>query len=484
MFKELRKNHWSYLIEYLIKEIRQSYFLIFIAIMSWNDGGWMYIIIGIAVAFSIISSLANWISIRFCVEENSLVYNKGIIKKIKIQIPFDKITTIDIRVSIVDRICNTCSAKIDTGASKLKEAEIKLKIKKDEAENLKEIILKNKKSINKEEIKIDNEDIIKRIITGKELLVYAVTKGKLLGTLGAFFIAIQFSQEIEEFFNVSIVDSVDTYVNKNYILGQSITSLLLWGFMLLVIIYILITIIFMVYENIRLYKYTITSDGRNISINYGILNKKEYILPIKKIHALRYKQGILQQILGLFTIEAVTIGYGDENNEKAIIYPIANKKFIEEVINKLIPQFVFNEEVKVPPKRAISLFIIKTTLILLVILIPVAIFISKLSILIEIIIVVFILVVNIILGYINYRNTSLGIGKNTILATSGSLVKSSIIIRQSSVQSIIIKESPFKKRKRVCNFIINIYTNKFGENVEVLNMSTDLKEELYNNIVM
>ncbi|MBB6716439.1 PH domain-containing protein [Clostridium gasigenes] len=484
MFKELRKNHWIYIIENIIKLFREAYFLIILAFVNWRNEWWIYPGLGGGIVLVIIISIVNWNLVKFQVEGNSLIYNKGIIEKKKMKIPFDKITTIDIGISIFDRIFNTCSAKIDTGASKIKKSEIKLKIKMDEAKELKNIILKNNKAVDEEDIEIDNKDIIKKVITGKELLIYAITKGKLIGALGALFIVMQFMKQVEDGLSLPITEAIDSYVNMDGILGQSTATLILGGFGLLVVIYILITVIFILYENIRLYNYTIISDGINISISYGLLNKKEYALPIKKIHALRYKQGILQQILGIFTIEAITIGYGDEKNEKALIYPIANKKFIEEVINSLIPQLAFNGDVSKPPKKAIPLFITKTTLILAAIFVPIAIFISKMPIMLEIIVVLFILVGNIIFEYINYRNTSLGIGKETILATSGSLVKASIIIKQSSIQSITMRESPFKRKINVCNFVIDIYTNKFGEAVQVLNMDKNLKEDLYNNIIM
>ena len=199
---------------------------------------------------------------------------------------------------------------------------------------------------------------------------------------------------------------------------------------------------------------------------------------------MRYKQGLIQQKLGIFNLEAVTIGYGDEENEKAILYPIANKKLLEDIINKNLPSFKAKLEINKPPSRALSRFIIKEIIQISVIIALTFLVNRNMYINLRLIISLLLILISIAIGYLNYRNTSVGVDEKILLCSSGALKKITTIIKQDSVQSVQVINGPFHRIKGILDIKIDIYTNKFSEIVIIKNMHKDIYNTISENLII
>jgi len=99
-------------------------------------------------------------------------------------------------------------------------------------------------------------------------------------------------------------------------------------------------------------------------------------------------------------------------------------------------------------------------------------------------VIVVISLINILLGYLNYKNTSLGITEKTIIATRGNLTRVTTLIKQSSIQSIQKVQNPFQRKAKVCDFKVGIYSNFFGETVKVKHMSESIEKDLLDNLII
>ena len=133
----------------------------------------------------------------------------------------------------------------------------------------------------------------------------------------------------------------------------------------------------------------------------------------------------------------------------------------------------------------LSRFIIKRSVILILFLIVPLYFIIPNTILtIKIFIFSILFLYNALLGYLNYKNTSLGVNKELIIASSGSIEKVTSVIKQEYLQSVEIKENPFQRKKYVCNYRLDIYSNKFGDMVIIQNMNRDLLNNIDENLIL
>ncbi|ADL53012.1 PH domain-containing protein [Clostridium cellulovorans] len=484
MIDKPTRNHWIIIIQDLIKSIR-SLIVFIIAVVSVR--GKYTIPCGIIFVIGLVfMAIKRWYNTVYYAKDNILFYNTGVFEMSKQEIPFDKISTIDIGQSLLDRIFGICTVKIDSGSTANKDSEFKIKTSYEIAEKLRDTILNvQDENTNFEDIEEGKkENTIKRVITIKEIVKYAVTKGKLVWAMGAYFAVMNFADDIEKFTETSIIKNLTDSIDINNLFLENRIKLIAMILGMLIMVYVVVTIVSIIFEIIKMYNFTVKVQNKNFNISYGLLSKKEYSIPIEKIHALKYKQSIMQQLLGIYTLEAITIGYGDEKNEKAILYPIANDKFKEEFLSSILPEMIFSGEVRKPPKSSLKRFIFMRTLIFLVILIGLYFIIYAIPVEIKVGVIVVITLFSMLLGYLNYKNTSLGVTEKSIIASSGSLTKTTTLIKQSSIQSIEKIQNPFQRKAKVCDYKIDIYANVLAEVVKVRHMDESLNSELDKNLIM
>ncbi len=100
----------------------------------------------IIIAISLIStvlSIAAYYKFRYHIMDDEIIINKGIIKKVNLNVPFDRIQAINTNQNLIHRIFNVASIEIDTAGSKNSEIKIDA-ISIDKAKRLKEFILNQK----------------------------------------------------------------------------------------------------------------------------------------------------------------------------------------------------------------------------------------------------------------------------------------------------------------------------------------------------
>lgn len=470
------RNHWIAIGKEIVSSIYE-FFIIIILIATKLK--WIYLIpLGILL---LVFSIVKWRKTVFYIKDNMLFYEKGIFSKTREQIPFNKITTVDMEQGPISRILKLCTLKVDTGAALDIKAEVKITVKLEVAEEVKKEILKNKELDS--DINIEEKNYIEA--TFKDLMVYALTKNKLGWILGAYVI---FNQ-VKDFVSESIIDSLNNNAEKivttigNKIFNkQSVLFITFYILIIFLICYIIAATISIIKENIQYHNFKLYKNKNKLNLEYGLFTKKRYSFPIKKIQAIKLKQTAIQQLLGLYTLEAVIIGYGDNDDKKAIIYPIANEKLKNKIIEQFLPKFKFDGQIYKPRKRHLLKFITKRTLINLGISIFILYFIHKVSVIWKIGLVVILSLIQIILGYINYKNTLLGVSKENIIMSSGSITKITHLIKENTVQSISKVQNPFQRFSKVCTYKIDICTNLFGEVVTVKHLNENLINTLENNI--
>ncbi|MEW8956852.1 PH domain-containing protein [Clostridium sp.] len=491
MLKEKSRNHFLYIIEEIVKGLKAWLIFIFIGAAKW---GYIFGVVG--VLFLIIIPLISWCSIYFYLEDNTLVYISGILSKEKREIPFNKISTVDIQKTVIDRMFNICTVKIDTGIASINGSEFKIKLSHHMAMALKEIILEGRKyedNINKDE-SIDKEDVHQVLnkdiednkieASFKDILMYSLTKNKLIWSLSVFFIITEFLENIERIINISLLDKVLSFINIENISNKSIGIIVVQVIGLVLFFYLITIIISVIFDNIRFSEFKVIKKGNRLNISYGLINQKEYSIPLDKLHGIRLKQSLFQQIFNLYSIEVITIGYGDETGEIALLYPVANESIKNKIIRELIPHMEYKGEVFKPKRRVIARFIVKRFLVTLAIVTIFMNLLVRVDLTLRISIGFMVILISIIRGYANYRNTSIGVDSNVIIISEGSITKKTTIITQNSVQSISKAEGPLQRVRGICNYKINIYSNSFGEVVTVKNLDNNIMELLDNQLII
>ncbi|MFD3156046.1 PH domain-containing protein [Haloimpatiens sp. FM7330] len=465
----IERNHILKVVFQFIREIAKELIFIIIGYSFLNSkfGSKIAIILIIAgIIIDISICFLEWYKTFFYIKDGSIFYQSGILNIKKREIPFNNINTVDVSQSIIEKVFNLCKIKVDTGSVKSDESEILLLINSERAFELKDTLLVRQR--NEKESEQENKQQHKKyILSMKDLMIYALTSNSIFKGVGIIYALYHFSDDyISKIFKVDIGKSTENMV-KSKIYGNVIL-----GIVGLIIILIILSIILSIISSfIKYYNFNVCIDEDKLNINHGLFNKKNYSFDIKKIKGIHIKQSLLMQFFNIRTLEIESIGYGDEKGEKAILYPVCNEEFQNNLIKELLPEFLYDGSVNKVPKNAYLRFIFKK-IVFSLIAAAYCIYRFKYGYL-SFILMIFLIA----LGHMQFKNTSAGISDRLVYMSYNGFNKKQSIIKIKAVQSLSISYNYFQKLKGVCNYNINIFSNSFGNSIEVKNLSNDLMDD-------
>lgn len=538
-----KRNHILTLFEDFFQSLIKSIIpiiIVFAGRLGNKESGFLSggILVAIFMAILLINALTTilkWYKNVYYIDDNFIVQRSGILVIKRREIPFNKVQTINISQNIMQRIFSLASVKIDTGNSSYNASEVSIKIKKSDAESIREIILgarnKNEQSEMsvEERAEVDSDsttddttgsikesstesstesttesttksttkstiggstDSVTNIkassITNRKSETaskqYKVTNKELLAsglTSNAVFAGLAFLGSIYALLNdylASLLDdsleSLGRFIGDVDFSHMPLSRIILFIGSIIFVFIIFSFILSIVGTYIKYYGFTVKREVRNIVISYGLFERKNYVIPSAKIKALYIRQNFLRQLMGLYAINVESIGYGNEKGEEAILFPIAMVGRKMEIIAGLLPEYIFEEELMRVPKTALRRFIISSAMfpLLVCIVLTVSFGFGWLS---------FILLpVFILNGFLEYRNSAIGVNDRLLCMNNGAFTKSISLVAISDIQSATDRSNIMQRRRGLFNYIISIQSNVFGKTIEVRYLSADLKKML------
>jgi putative membrane protein len=392
-------------------------------------------------------SFINWYNTYYEIYDYEIRYTKGFLNKNTTVIPISKISTVDISQNVIYQFLDIAKLKLDSGAVNIGESEIKLVVSIEKANKIKNTLGKLEATNKKDEyIKLSTNEIVK----------YALTRNTTAIILGIIFTINTFLDDLLKLFKIekdfynevgARLFTIDN-INKKFIL--SICILIIAG-------YIITKLLAIFYYILKFSNFTICRDDKCINIKYGELSKKKYSLPINKINAVTLKQNLIRQALGLYSLEISTVGYGNEDKEEAILYPICTINKAKEIIEKLVPDYNIDLELKPVNNKGKKRFFVIPMVITSIIVINLSVIFKYgyISLIIELLVFA--------ICYFQYKNTSIGYCEEKIIATLGIFTKKIIIIKIDKVEDITISSSFFQRRDDLCTYVLNYYGKKITE---------------------
>ena len=272
------------------------------------------------------------------------------------------------------------------------------------------------------------------------------------------------NQELISFFKNVIEENV---ISRNTILAIFLSALFLFSILLLIILIFSVLAILSKY-----YKFTIYRNNNYLKVEYGLITRRSYSIPMESIHAVKIEQNIINQIFKFYTIKCCVVGYGNSIKEDELIFPLCNEKGYRDILKNLIPEFIFEGKVYRPEKKdlrrfftipiqvalysSIGFFLLTNEIWLLLISVPVV----------------------IIERTLLYKNTKIGFGKDLYYVSYKSLNRRQIFIKRSSMEEIRVTSNPLQIRKKLGNFKLRFYSQKKLDWIKLKNLKLEIYDEL------
>ncbi|MBK5241052.1 PH domain-containing protein [Clostridium sp.] len=472
---EIKHTHKFTIFSEIFREIKNGIIPIFVLLISADSeflrkyGGSYVAILGAAVFLLLVIGLSilKWNKNVYCIQDEGIYIKRGIFEVHERTVPFSQVHTADISSSLVQRLFNANKLDIDTAGGKAKESEISILLSKQEALRLKSIIFKENKNRVEGGIIVES-NTVEFSTSLKDLIVMASMSSNMLAGI---FIIIAFYFNIEDKVPDAFKRRAETFSN-NLIKDVSITSMIRFIVGLILVILFISWIASIIITVIKYYRFTVIREEDNIKLSYGLFNKKEVTIPVKRIQSIRIVEGIIKKSFGYFSLNVETIGYGKDKGESTMLCPIAKKKVLDKFFYDILPEMNITYDLVKSPRKALRGFMLFRILDDVIIMSIIAKFVPYGQFTFAI------LPIIVIWNYIRFIDNGLYYSDDFIVMRYRRSARETVIIQKECIQSIEKTQNIFQKRKAVAKYKVNIAGDILGKSYTVGYMNQNYLEDI------
>ncbi|MEM1120537.1 MAG: PH domain-containing protein [Bacteroidota bacterium] len=289
---------------------------------------------------SAVGSIIAYFKFYYYIKDDEFIIEKGLLSKTKINIPFDRIQTINFEQNIIHQIFNVVSLEIDSAGSNQKEISLQA-IKRSQAEAIRSFIMSEKAKIQQETVnekvatsyQKEQPDLLMQL-SPLDLLKIGISQNHLRGLGIIFGFGFWIWQSVEDFLpDYRAGENPMEYVEKELGMGAFISG---WTYFLvaLLIFSVLISLVMTVFQHFGL-KFYRTKIGFKVSS--GLFTKRESSANMHKIQLIRWEDSILKRIFGIFRLSLFQASSAAVNAKQAISVPGCYNNQINTVRNTYFP---------------------------------------------------------------------------------------------------------------------------------------------------
>ena len=319
----------------------------------------VYIVWGSIIVISIIvftMAILSYLRFYFRVENNELIIQKGVFKKTKLNIPFERIQTVNFEQNLILQAFKKFKVEVDTAGSAKKEFSFDA-LDKDVAEQLRKSILEHKKEVQVEQrIALSEENVLEeleldeRVVFEEEtilklniidLLKIGLTENHIKA--GAWlFAVIAYLISIANDAGIKVEEKIDTELFDNIDPGM---AMLIAAIPILIAILVIISVI---RTTLRYFYLKFNRMENGFKIFSGLINRKEYSAPDNKIQKIAWGDNPLRRLFGIFIVYLKQAKSTDTDRNKSITIPVNSIDQINKTVNHLYGEEMEKEQFTFP----------------------------------------------------------------------------------------------------------------------------------------
>ena len=303
---------------------RQLFPLLLIVLFggSSNDKGryLMYLGLGIAILGGIYSIVA-FFKYYFYLKGDKLIVQKGVFKKTLLEIPFDRIQSINFEQNLIHRVFNVVRLNMDTAGSAGNELQLSA-LDHDLATSISDHILKHRASrqsqTTESEHQADQEDyrtkeIIFNLSIG-QLLKVGVTENHLRSGAVIIFFFFWIFDSLKEV-GMDVEERMEEWMPT----AEALAASLIFMAVMAVLFMMAAFTISLIRTVLRYYDLKMYRQGRDgFVIVSGLLNRREQAAKDEKIQLVQWSQNLLQKWGGIYEMRMKQASSVEVNDSKAI----------------------------------------------------------------------------------------------------------------------------------------------------------------------
>ncbi len=275
---------------------------------------WLFIMIGFA-SLSILLALVRFLFYRFHINGDNLVINTGWLKKKTLSIPLQSIQAVHLEQNLWQQVFGVSKVSFDSVGSEKIEAQIDA-IKTSKAELLKQMLLTQDKLTLLEKQEDDQSKIYR--LSGSDLLKLSLSANHIEAFLILFAVSINLLDDLREAFDFDGWGLIGTFADgmQDHMI-LAITALILFVALLSVAFSIVRSVI-------KYYGFNLQTNNEKWNISFGLINRKQKIIPHRKIQLYSWHTNWLRRKLNFWMVDIKTIGQEETKEKHRLKIPLTS----------------------------------------------------------------------------------------------------------------------------------------------------------------
>jgi len=453
----------------LYKNWIKRLFPILIGVVFGTGKTWLVLLVlGLFILLVAIFGIIYFYKYTFHIADNELVINKGVFKRSKINIPFERIQSINFKQTILHQLLSVVELEIDTAGSAKTEFDLQA-ITTEKADALRQVILASKPehdNTHSDAPPIVPEQIKLFQLSFWELVKVGLTQNHFKSGLIPF--ALYFwLRDLLHSGGIELDDFASEYADPEriYNLGLLIIGILLFLYAFAAIIISLIMSIIR-YFDLSLYR---QEDG--FRVTYGLFTKRQITIKDTKIQIFKWSDNLLRKIPGIFNMQIKQAASASVKQKTSSIHLAGvPKEHITQFLDAYFQDKVYKTSEYIPisswwliRRIAIITFFVGLTIVA-ILNFPYhpAFFVIS-----------FVLFFLYVLSYLFFRKKRLGLNDEVIHIKSGHFGDRHEIIQTHKLQGIQLNQSPFQRRKGLASLVF--FTAAGNLNMPYIPLNSALK---------
>lgn len=374
---ERRSLHPVYILFGLLNTVKG--FIPFIIIVLLRGADWFVFhwawIAGAALlaAAILLYSFLDWKRFGFWLEEDRIIIRKGLLFRDEKTIYYGRIHSVNVEQPIVQRLLGVAQVKIETPGGNKKADGILPALSVAEAGNIQAVLRKHatakQSAVGKEQdeaiplhpageqagtqsaqtapsIKIQGKPIAGAVFADADeqdsyrgaafrldaaQLLQAAATSMNFGLVAAFMAGLySFADDFieallpEHFFESVVEDSASLMPGYVFVITIALIGIVFAWFLSLAL-YVL-----------KYSGFSVTRDGKQISVAYGLLEKKTFSFDPKKVQAVIVNEGLLRQAIGYAEVQLQVVS--SDKKEQLMLHPFVKRKEVPALLADFVPQ--------------------------------------------------------------------------------------------------------------------------------------------------
>ncbi len=402
----------------------------------------------------IIPAVISYFKYYYQLSDKELIINSGLLRKVKLDIPFERIQSVNFNQTFLHQMLNVTEVEIETAGSDSQETKIDA-LDLATANALRERILSLKAESTGEETADIEEGISslpkKNILSLniKELLKVGLVQNHLkpIGVVaGVVFTVYWYSYTLDDNIENAIRDLISEGLSLVHYQTASSIALITIGVLIASFLYSVISTV------LKYYDLKFWRRGAKFQVVHGLLTRREYAALDSKIQILKWGQNILERWMGVYNI---TFAQAKSSEEKRVSGAITIPGCDEGHVNFVQQTWLGEDVTKDMDYMKVSRHMFYRALVYILLIfaiIMINLLIQKLAV--PMIIVGVILPFVIYMAWLNYTKKRYAYNGSELYVGGGTIGLRHAILPLYKIQGVKIKESPYQWRRNLASLVV------------------------------